>query len=104
MGYEKQTWEDFVLGVQEGTLVDALHMNHMEDGIKQNSDDIEAINEKLEKKVGATAGVLDGKLQANPTAMAALGEAELRDAIVSDSDLQAGTSPLATGVIYLFYT
>ena len=50
-----------------------------------------------------TAGTLGGKVQANATAAATLGNAQVRDIIISNTDLTAGTSELATGTVYLVY-
>ena len=49
------------------------------------------------------AGTLGGKVQANATAAATLANAQVRDIIVSTTDLTAGTSTLATGTVYLVY-
>ena len=49
------------------------------------------------------AGTLGGKVQANATAAATLGNAQVRDIIVSTTDLTAGSSTLATGTVYLVY-
>ncbi|HPE08169.1 MAG TPA: pyocin knob domain-containing protein [Saprospiraceae bacterium] len=50
-----------------------------------------------------SAGTLAGKVQANATAAATLGDAQVRDMIVSTTDLTAGTSALTTGTIYFVY-
>lgn len=50
-----------------------------------------------------TAGTLAGKVQANATAAATLANAQVRDIIISTTDLTAGTSALATGTVYLVY-
>ena len=49
------------------------------------------------------AGTLGGKTQANATAMATLSDAQVRDVIISTTDLTAGVSPLATGTVYIVY-
>lgn len=43
MAYEKQTWIDHFVNeegevVQQGTAMDALHFNHMEDGIFKSNE------------------------------------------------------------------
>lgn len=50
-----------------------------------------------------SAGTLAGKVQANATAAATLANAQVRDIIISTTDLTAGTSTLATGTVYLVY-
>lgn len=50
-----------------------------------------------------TAGTLAGRTQANATAMATLGNAQVRDIYAGTSDMTAGTSSLTTGTIYLVY-
>lgn len=50
-----------------------------------------------------SAGTLAGKVQANTTAAATLGNAQVRDIIISTTDLTAGSSTLATGTVYLVY-
>lgn len=50
-----------------------------------------------------TAGTLAGKVQANATAAATLGDAQVRDIIASTTDLTAGASQLAAGTVYLVY-
>lgn len=50
-----------------------------------------------------TAGTLAGKVQANATAMATLGNAQVRDIYAGTSDMTAGTTSLATGSIYVMY-
>ena len=49
------------------------------------------------------AGTLGGKVQANATAAATLADAQVRDIIISTTDLTADTSALATGTVYLVY-
>ena len=50
-----------------------------------------------------TAGTLAGRVQANASAMTTLGNAQVRDIIISPTDLTPGTSALATGAIYFVY-
>ena len=51
MAYSKQTWVDEVEGVQEGTAVDAIHMNHIENGIDYNSKVTEALKQIIKASV-----------------------------------------------------
>ena len=50
-----------------------------------------------------TAGTLAGRVQANATAAATLGNAQVRDVTISTTDLTAGTSSLAAGSVYIVY-
>lgn len=50
-----------------------------------------------------SGGTFAGQVNANATAAANLGTAQMRDVIISTVDLTPGTSPLTTGVIYLVY-
>lgn len=50
-----------------------------------------------------TDGTLNGKVQANATAAAILGDAQVRDIIISTTDLTAGTSELPAGTVYIVY-
>lgn len=50
-----------------------------------------------------TAGTLAGRVQANASAAGTLGDAQVRDIIVSTTDLTPGTSALATGTLYVVY-
>ncbi len=47
-----------------------------------------------------TAGMLAGRVQANATAAETLGNAQVRDITISETDLEAGVSTLATGSLY----
>ena len=51
-----------------------------------------------------TAGTFAGKTQANATAAATLTNAQLRDVTISITDLTPGTSSLAAGSIWIYYT
>lgn len=50
-----------------------------------------------------TAGGLAGKVTANGTAMASLGETQLRNIYAGTSDMTAGSTALGTGAIYFVY-
>ena len=50
-----------------------------------------------------TAGGFAGKVTANGTAMASLGDTQLRNIYAGTSDMTAGTTALGTGAIYLVY-
>lgn len=50
------------------------------------------------------AGTFTGKVRADATAMETLTDAQLRDAIISNTNLTAGTSSLAPGAVYFYYT
>lgn len=50
-----------------------------------------------------SGGTFAGQVNANATAAANLGTAQMRDVTISTVDLTPGTSPLATGAIYLVY-
>jgi hypothetical protein len=50
-----------------------------------------------------TEGTLAGKVQANATAAATVGNAQVRDIKASTTDLTAGTSSLTSGQVYLVY-
>ncbi len=50
------------------------------------------------------AGTFTGKVRADATAMETLSDAQLRDAIISNTNLTAGTSSLAPGAVYFYYT
>ena len=50
------------------------------------------------------AGTFTGKVRADATAMETLSDAQLRDATISNTNLTAGTSSLAPGSVYLYYT
>ena len=50
-----------------------------------------------------TAGTLGGKVQANASAAATLGNAQVRDIYAGTSDMTAGSSSLTTGTIYFVY-
>lgn len=50
-----------------------------------------------------TAGTLAGKVNANATAAATVGTAQVRDIYAGTEDMTAGTTPLATGVLYFVY-
>lgn len=50
-----------------------------------------------------TAGTLSGRVQANASAAGTLGNAQVRDIIISTTDLTPGTSALATGTLYFVY-
>lgn len=50
-----------------------------------------------------SAGTLGGQVQANASAAAALGTAQVRNIRAGTADLTAGSSSLATGEIYLVY-
>ena len=50
-----------------------------------------------------TAGTLGGQVNANAAATAAVGTAQVRDIRASTTDLTEGTSPLASGEIYLVF-
>ena len=43
LNYVEQTWVDEVEGEQEGTLVDAQHMSHIEEGVKKVSDKVDGL-------------------------------------------------------------
>ena len=77
----------------------------------QNAEDVARKAELDEKKDASwkpsasdvTAGTLAGKVQANASAMATLGNAQVRDIKAGTADLTAGSSSLATGTIYFVY-
>lgn len=50
-----------------------------------------------------SAGTLGGKVLANATAEATLGDSQVRNIYAGTSDMTAGTSNLATGSIYIMY-
>lgn len=50
-----------------------------------------------------SGGTFAGQVNANATAAANLGTAQMRNVTISTVDLTPGTSPLATGAIYLVY-
>ena len=50
-----------------------------------------------------TAGTLAGKVNANATAAATLGNAQVRDIYAGTSDMTAGSSSLTSGTIYFVY-
>lgn len=50
-----------------------------------------------------TAGTFAGRVQANATAAATLGNAQARDIYAGTSDMTAGTTALTTGTIYVVY-
>ena len=50
-----------------------------------------------------SAGTLGGQVQANASAVATLGTAQVRNIRAGTADLTAGSSSLATGEIYLVY-
>ena len=50
-----------------------------------------------------TAGTLAGQVNANATAAATVGTAQVRDIYAGTSDMTAGTSALTSGVLYLVY-
>ncbi len=50
-----------------------------------------------------TAGTFAGRVQANASAAATLGNAQVRDVYAGTSDMTPGSSNLATGSIYLVY-
>lgn len=50
-----------------------------------------------------TAGMFAGKVEANATAAATLGDAQMRNISAGSTDLTPGTSALTTGNIYLYY-
>ena len=49
-------------------------------------------------------GTFPGIAQANPTSAAVLSTSQTRSITISDVDLTAGTSQLATGEIYMYFT
>ena len=51
-----------------------------------------------------SGGTFSEKVRANATAMETLSDAQLRDATISNTNLTAGTSQLAPGSVYLYYT
>jgi hypothetical protein len=70
------------------------------------------VNAELAKKADTThnqaastitAGTFAGQVNANATAVANVGTAQVRNITASTTDLTAGTSTLATGDIYLVY-
>lgn len=65
MSYEKQTWTNNI------STVDEQKMNHIEDGIEQNSNEIERVEEKFDEKNIVTAGLV------NNVTLATTGEQEL---------------------------
>ncbi len=50
-----------------------------------------------------TAGTFGGKVVANQTAVAVLGDAQVRNIKITDTDLVAGTSELASGEVVIVY-
>lgn len=50
-----------------------------------------------------TAGTLAGKVQANATSQATLSDAQVRDIIISPTDLNPGSSTLPAGTLYFVY-
>lgn len=50
-----------------------------------------------------TAGTFSGKVVANQTAVAVLGDAQVRNIKITDTDLVAGTSELASGEVVIVY-
>lgn len=50
-----------------------------------------------------TAGTLGGKVQANATAAATIGDAQVRNIYAGTADMTEGTSSLAAGTLYLVY-
>lgn len=50
-----------------------------------------------------TAGTLGGRVQASAAAAGALTSPQVRDIIISTTDLTAGTSALSTGTVYFVY-
>ena len=50
-----------------------------------------------------TAGAFAGQVNANQDAVAAVGTAQVRDIYAGTSDMTAGTTPLATGTLYIVY-
>lgn len=64
----------------------------------------EKINENRNLPASSiTAGTFAGQVNANTTATATLGTAQVRNISASTADLTAGTSALATGDIYFVY-
>lgn len=50
-----------------------------------------------------TAGILGGQVLANATAQATLSSSQIRNIVISTTDLTAGTSTLTTGTVYFVY-
>lgn len=83
------------------TLGDVAQINKT---INKLADLTEEQGEGVAKAVKQTDGKLDAKLNANETAVQALSTAQIRNIKAGDTDLTAGTSQLATGDIYIYYT
>lgn len=102
------------LPLSGGTMTGPINMNGQAiTGLPapQNAEDAARKAELDEKKDASwkpsasdvTAGTLAGKVQANASAMATLGNAQVRDIKAGTADLTAGSSSLATGTIYFVY-
>ncbi len=51
-----------------------------------------------------TGGTFGGAVYANSSAVSSLGTGQMRNMTVGSTDLTAGTSSLASGALYLYYT
>lgn len=78
---------DFVPYIAPGTKLNEVVKNVSDSAVKQDSNN-----------------ALAAMLKANATAMASLTTAQLRNVTISNTDLTPGTSPLAPGEIYIYYT
>lgn len=92
---------DLPAGGTEGNFVSFDENGELQDSGKKASDFANATHTHAASEVGA--GTLNGAVQANGTAQANLGTAQLRNVTIGTIDLTAGTSTLAAGTVYIVY-
>lgn len=126
-GYTDEKIADLINGAP--TTLDTL--KEIADAMAESEDVVEALNEAIGTKANAThkhtksditdfpstmtpsahnqsastvtAGTLGGKVVANATAVATLGDKQVRNIYVGETALESGVSALPTGDIYIKY-
>ena len=92
---EKETWDGKAEAEHTHTSADITDL--------QGKLDEKAASSHNQSASTITEGTLAGKVLANATAKANLGDLQVRNIKASTADLTAGSSSLATGDIYLVY-
>jgi hypothetical protein len=93
---------DKVSGATSGNFAGLDANGNLTDSGKKTADFAAASHNHAPSDINS-AGTLGARVQANGTAAATLGNAQVRDIYAGTSDMTAGTTALTTGTIYIVY-
>lgn len=96
------TWSNTATGVSSWDDTDASIASHNSSS-SAHSDIRTLISSHNQAASTITAGTLAGQVNANATAAATVGTAQVRDIYAGTDDMTAGTTALTTGAVYFVY-